>query len=542
MIPMTDPWKHLRDIHRQTDRETIKCLQEDVKNKDLFYHPPINRITLSFIKPDLEHEYRNRYHEEMQAQNTISSPRYHGFLETIVSLTIFTLISVCCFVIFDRGIPWLIVFVISLIIEVLALVNAFTDIYCHDKKVEDCPDCMHFLSGWYFRNFIGAVLASIPVVAVYANMSCSLVVNSMLEDRFFCYCVVMAMLHYCNFTMLSSWMKSVLAALAGITLLILLGIELCDMTTSIQIIDVVINGTNNSTVIPSYMNETQGVVHLFSGHHTLIYELILDVLLLFILIWFLNREFEISYRVSFHGDAGAGKAKQQMKENKEQADWLLHNIIPQHVSEQLKTTSKFSKNHKDVGVIFATIVNFNEFYDESYQGGREYLRVLNELVSDYEDLLDDIRFKDVEKIKTITSTFMAASGLNDVSRAQNKHPYAHLLALMEFCIEMQNVVQRFNDSIFNFDFILNIGYNYGEVTAGVIGTTKLLYDIWGDTVNISSRMYSTGVMGRIQVPSRTIEILGDYFEFEERGSIQVKGKGEMKVSLLVKKKEGKYWD
>jgi adenylate cyclase 9 len=81
-----------------------------------------------------------------------------------------------------------------------------------------------------------------------------------------------------------------------------------------------------------------------------------------------------------------------MKENKEQADWLLHNIIPQHVSEQLKTTSKFSKNHKDVGVIFATIVNFNEFYDESYQGGREYLRVLNELVSDYEDLLDDKRY------------------------------------------------------------------------------------------------------------------------------------------------------
>ena len=137
---------------------------------------------------------------------------------------------------------------------------------------------------------------------------------------------------------------------------------------------------------------------------------------------------------------------------------------------------------------------------------------------------------------------MAASGLNDASRAKNKHPYAHLLALMEFCIEMQNVVQRFNDSIFNFDCSRNIGYNFGEVTSGVIGTTKLLYDIWGDTVNISSRMYSTGVMGRIQVPSRTIEILGDYFEFEERGSIQVKGKGEMKVALLVKKKDGKSWD
>jgi adenylate cyclase 9 len=82
--------------------------------------------------------------------------------------------------------------------------------------------------------------------------------------------------------------------------------------------------------------------HLFSGHHKLIFELILDILLLFVLIWFLNREFEISYRVSFHGDAGAAKAKQQMKENKEQADWLLHNIIPQHVSEQLRMKSKLN--------------------------------------------------------------------------------------------------------------------------------------------------------------------------------------------------------
>ena len=72
---------------------------------------------------------------------------------------------------------------------------------------------------------------------------------------------------------------------------------------------------------------------------------------------------------------------------------MLHNIIPAHVSEVVKRTSKYSKNHKDIGVIFATIMNFNEFYDESFEGGREYLRVLNELVSDYEDMLDDPMFK-----------------------------------------------------------------------------------------------------------------------------------------------------
>jgi adenylate cyclase 9 len=266
------------------------------------------------------------------------------------------------------------------------------------------------------------------------------------------------------------------------------------------------------------------------------------MLLLVVLIGFLNRESEISYRLNYHGDAQAWQYKQIMQENKDQADWLLHNIIPPHVSEVVRKTSKYSKNHKDVGVIFAAIVNFNEIYDESFEGGREFLRVLNELVSDYEELLDDKRFKDVEKIKTISSTFMAASGLNETSRAQNKHPYAHLYALMEFCTELHKSIRRFNDSIFNFDFILNIGYNYGEVTAGVIGTTKLLYDIWGDTVNISSRMYSTGVSERTQVPEATSKLLGDKMEFEYRGEISVKGKGMMQTYLFTKIKDGAHWE
>ena len=194
-----------------------------------------------------------------------------------------------------------------------------------------------------------------------------------------------------------------------------------------------------------------------------------------------------------------------------------------------------------MGVIFATITNFNEFYDESFAGGREYLRVLNELFSDYEVLLSEPRFKDVEKIKTISSCFMAASGLNEGRRAQNVDKIAHLYALMDFAIELQEVIAAFNASIFNFDFTLNIGYNYGPITAGVIGTTKLLYDIWGDTVNIASRMYSTGPDNRIQVPEATSRKLENMFEFSYRDEISVKGKGTMKTYLLEKKKSGAQW-
>ena len=80
-----------------------------------------------------------------------------------------------------------------------------------------------------------------------------------------------------------------------------------------------------------------------------------------------------------------------------QADWLLHNIIPSHVSDQLKKAAKYSKNHKDIGIVFASLVNFNELYDESYMGGKEFLRVLNELISDFDDLLDKSEFKNVER-------------------------------------------------------------------------------------------------------------------------------------------------
>ena len=85
------------------------------------------------------------------------------------------------------------------------------------------------------------------------------------------------------------------------------------------------------------------------------------------------------------------------------------------------------------------------------------------------------------------STFMAASGINPYIRKENTHKYQHLHELMEFVMELQSSVNDFNQSLIEFDLILRIGFNFGDVTAGVIGTTKLYYDIWGDAVNIASR-------------------------------------------------------
>ena len=106
---------------------------------------------------------------------------------------------------------------------------------------------------------------------------------------------------------------------------------------------------------------------------------------------------------------------------------------------------------------------------------------------------------------------------------------------MEFALAFQSTMNRFNEALLNFAFELRMGFNFGPVTAGVIGTTKLFYDIWGDTVNVASRMDSTGEKGRIQVPEHVAIALKDKYHFELRGEIDVKGKSRMTTYYLQPK-------
>ncbi|VDL86424.1 unnamed protein product [Nippostrongylus brasiliensis] len=176
-------------------------------------------------------------------------------------------------------------------------------------------------------------------------------------------------------------------------------------------------------------------------------------------------------------------------------------------------------------------------YEENFEGGREFLRVLNEVIGDFDELLDRPEFCHVEKIKTIGAAYMAASGLNPEQKRNMEHPKEHLYQMVEFALAIQHVLSVFNEDLLNFDFVCKLGLNIGPVTAGVIGTTKLYYDIWGDTVNIASRMYSTGVLNRIQVSAHTRDILLDRYEFEYRDHIEVKGiDGGMDTYLLIGRK------
>ena len=222
---------------------------------------------------------------------------------------------------------------------------------------------------------------------------------------------------------------------------------------------------------------------------------------------------------------------------------MIRDMFPSHVSEQLQSqnTTTHSQNYDLVGILFASITNFYEFYEENFEGGIECIRVLHEIVADFDKLLD--KYEYVEKIKTVSgTTFMAASGLNSKIThpllKDDTHKYLHLQQLVDFALDLRKTLDEFNTNMLGFAFRLRCGFNAGPVTAGVIGTMKPQYDIWGDTVNLASRMDSTGVPDKIQVAEDCMKKLTDFFSFEPRGEIPVKGKGQVLTYLLTGKVDG----
>uniref|UniRef100_A0A3P9HL92 adenylate cyclase n=1 Tax=Oryzias latipes TaxID=8090 RepID=A0A3P9HL92_ORYLA len=495
-----------KNFRERSDAHFVDVIKEDSLMKDYFYKPPLNKLSLTFLERSLESAYRISYQEEVSVR-TFASPTFSSFLDMLLCCLVFLALSLACFLraLVDPqsnklSTPALILTAAAALLEALALMAFFLD------SVLTCTrGLMTAISGWMARHFIGSVLVSLPTVAVFSHVTCD--VN--FPTEFICCAIIIAIIQYCNFCQLCYWMRSTIATLVGLAMVTLLFSFPCSSTLF-----------SDFQPIPN---------------QDLALEVCVAFFLLLVLVWFLNREFEVSYRLHYHGNVEADQHRIKIQNMRDQADWLLRNIIPIHVAEQLKVTQSYSKNHDNVGVIFASIVNFSEFYEESYEGGKECYRVLNELIGDFDELLRKPAFANIEKIKTIGATYMAASGLNAQQCADAAHPHAHLRALFEFALEMMRVVDDFNKNMLGFGFKLRIGFNHGPLTAGVIGTTKLLYDIWGDTVNIASRMDTTGVECRVQVSEESYCVLsGMDYEFDYRGTVNVKGKGQMKTFLYPK--------
>ncbi|KAK1162787.1 hypothetical protein AOXY_G17736 [Acipenser oxyrinchus oxyrinchus] len=510
-----------KNIRERTDAHFVDVIKEDSLMKDYFFKPPINKLSLNFLEKDLEMTYRISYQKEVKDRvpvKTFASSTFSSFIDVLLSSAVFLFLTIGCFLK-----PWVsgtaappaavAVCVLAILLELVSLVLSVRMAFYLEEVAGCTKHLLQVISGWIPRHFIGAILISLPALSVFSHITCEFDTSSHFT-MFMCCAIIITIIQYCNFCQLSSWMRSSIATVVGAVLLILLYTSLCPEEPGFS------NSSVPETLQPLDLNRQ---------------EVILAFFLLLLLVWFLNREFEVSYRLHYHGNVEADLHRAKIQTMRDQADWLLRNIIPYHVAEQLKVTQSYSKNHDNVGVIFASIVNFSEFYEENYEGGKECYRVLNELIGDFDELLNKQQYSNIEKIKTIGATYMAASGLNPSQCQDTSHPHRHLRTLFDFAKEMMCVVDDFNKDMLWFNFKLRVGFNHGPLTAGVIGTTKLLYDIWGDTVNIASRMDTTGVECRVQVSEESYRILNEMgYDFDYRGTVNVKGKGQMKTFLFPK--------
>ncbi|XP_074550484.1 adenylate cyclase type 5 isoform X2 [Halichoeres trimaculatus] len=263
------------------------------------------------------------------------------------------------------------------------------------------------------------------------------------------------------------------------------------------------------------------------------------VITVFVLALYLHaQQVESTARLDFLWKLQATEEKEEMEELQAYNRRLLHNILPKDVAahflqRERRNDELYYQSCECVAVMFASISNFSEFYVEleGNNEGVECLRLLNEIIADFDEIISEDQFRQLEKIKTIGSTYMAASGLNDST--YDKAGRSHIRALADYAMRLMDQMKYINEHSFN-NFKMKIGLNIGPVVAGVIGARKPQYDIWGNTVNVASRMDSTGVPERIQVTADLHQVLSSYnYTLEYRGVVTVKGKGEMMTYFLT---------
>uniref|UniRef100_A0A673YNX5 Adenylate cyclase type 6 n=1 Tax=Salmo trutta TaxID=8032 RepID=A0A673YNX5_SALTR len=350
--------------------------------------------------------------------------------------------------------------------------------------------------------------------------------------EYFCYSVLLTLLACSVFLHISSIGKLALMVLIQVTFLLLVEWPQVALFDNADLL------LTASTLIPSF-NETATETCQETVTKVSLKVMTPVILTVFVLALYLHaQQVESTARLDFLWKLQATEEKEEMEELQAYNRRLLHNILPKDVAAHFLTRERrndelYYQSCECVAVMFASISNFSEFYVEleANNEGVECLRLLNEIIADFDEIISEDKFRQLEKIKTIGSTYMAASGLNDST--YDREGRSHILALADYAMRLKEQMKYINEHSFN-NFQMKIGLNMGPVVAGVIGARKPQYDIWGNTVNVASRMDSTGVPDCIQVTTDLYHVLVKKgYQLDHRGLVKVKGKGEMTTYFLT---------
>ncbi|MEM9818275.1 MAG: adenylate/guanylate cyclase domain-containing protein [Cyanobacteria bacterium P01_D01_bin.6] len=210
-----------------------------------------------------------------------------------------------------------------------------------------------------------------------------------------------------------------------------------------------------------------------------------------------------------------------LRQEQQKSEQLLRNILPEAIVTQLKQfQGSLAERFDDTTVMFADIVNFTPLAAQC--SPLELVNLLNQIFSEFDRLAEAHQ---LEKIKTIGDAYMVVGGV-PVSQAD------HAIAVADMALAMQTTIRQFSP-VGKLPLQLRIGINTGSVIAGVIGIKKFSYDLWGDTVNVASRMEAQGQPGKIQVTEATYRRLTGQFQFAPAQEITIKGKGPMRTYYLI---------
>lgn len=217
------------------------------------------------------------------------------------------------------------------------------------------------------------------------------------------------------------------------------------------------------------------------------------------------------------------RSNEQLLIEQAKSEALLLNVLPESIARRLKSGEKtIAECFDEAGILFADLVGFTPLSAEL--GVERTVQLLNELLSGFDAIVER---HGLEKIRTIGDGYMAAAGVPTPTPN-----YAHALA--DAALEMQAFIRSL-DIPGDEPLHLRIGINTGTVMAGIIGRKKFSYDVWGDPVNVASRMESSSVADCIQISERVYQLLKDDYVTEPRGTVTIKGKGEMRTWFLISK-------